>query len=289
MSKDHFKNWESGLGSTESGGGVSDHGELEGLGDDDHSQYLNNLRHDTTDRHTLGDVVPVPDLDDLGDVDVSSPDDGDVLTFDSVLQEWIAETLPGGGGGSTNLFYPEFTTPPALSNWTWVNQGTAEAKDTDQGIALYAPNVGGDQLRILVRDIPTAPYTLTAFMNISHFNYNFNQAGLILYESGSGKAITMLLSQAGLTIALNKWTSVSAYNSVYGQYNIAAPGSFVWFRLTDDETNRGFWFSTNGVYWHQIYSVSRTDYITPDKIGIYCDSNNAIYSVSLHLLSWKEE
>ena len=36
---------------------VSDHGALTGLADDDHSQYLNNTRHDTTTRHSLGTVV----------------------------------------------------------------------------------------------------------------------------------------------------------------------------------------------------------------------------------------
>jgi hypothetical protein len=35
-----------------------DHGQLEGLGDDDHEQYLTQGRHDTTDRHQLGTVVP---------------------------------------------------------------------------------------------------------------------------------------------------------------------------------------------------------------------------------------
>lgn len=40
-------------------GGLLDHGlALSGLGDDDHPQYLNNARHDTTLRHTLGTVVP---------------------------------------------------------------------------------------------------------------------------------------------------------------------------------------------------------------------------------------
>jgi len=39
--------------------GKGDHGsELDGLGDDDHTQYLNNARHDVTARHTLGSVVP---------------------------------------------------------------------------------------------------------------------------------------------------------------------------------------------------------------------------------------
>lgn len=35
-----------------------DHGAIQGLGDDDHGQYLNNARHDITARHTLGSVVP---------------------------------------------------------------------------------------------------------------------------------------------------------------------------------------------------------------------------------------
>ncbi len=34
-----------------------DHGDLEGLADDDHGQYLNTTRHDTTVRHSLGSVV----------------------------------------------------------------------------------------------------------------------------------------------------------------------------------------------------------------------------------------
>lgn len=34
------------------------HADLQSLGADDHAQYLNNIRHDTTARHTLGTVVP---------------------------------------------------------------------------------------------------------------------------------------------------------------------------------------------------------------------------------------
>jgi len=39
-------------------GSTIDHGNLIGLGDDDHPQYLNETRHDVTDRHALGSVVP---------------------------------------------------------------------------------------------------------------------------------------------------------------------------------------------------------------------------------------
>ena len=40
---------------------ITDHGALTGLGDDDHTQYLNTTRHDSTTRHTLGTVVPHDD------------------------------------------------------------------------------------------------------------------------------------------------------------------------------------------------------------------------------------
>jgi len=38
--------------------GEIDHGSVQGLADDDHTQYLNTARHDTTTRHSLGTVVP---------------------------------------------------------------------------------------------------------------------------------------------------------------------------------------------------------------------------------------
>ncbi len=48
-------------------GSTVDHGNLIGLADDDHPQYLNNARHDLPARHTLGDVVPHDNLADLAE------------------------------------------------------------------------------------------------------------------------------------------------------------------------------------------------------------------------------
>jgi len=48
-------------------GTTVDHGNLIGLADDDHPQYLNNARHDLPARHTLGDVVPHDNLADLAE------------------------------------------------------------------------------------------------------------------------------------------------------------------------------------------------------------------------------
>ena len=48
-------------------GTTIDHGNLIGLGDDDHTQYLNNARHDVLARHPLGTVVPHDNLADLAE------------------------------------------------------------------------------------------------------------------------------------------------------------------------------------------------------------------------------
>jgi len=51
--------WPAGSSGGGGGGGVTDHGELTGLGDDDHAQYLNVARHDLVARHPLANLDPL--------------------------------------------------------------------------------------------------------------------------------------------------------------------------------------------------------------------------------------
>ena len=54
-------------------------------------------------------------LDDLGDVTVESPTDGQVLTYSTTLGKWIASTPTGGGGTGTSTAKYASTMPPALA------------------------------------------------------------------------------------------------------------------------------------------------------------------------------
>ena len=79
-------------------GGVTDHGDLTGLLDDDHTQYLNNTRHDTTGRHTLGTVVPHDDhgsLSGLTDDDHTQYTKHPASSTDNAIARW------DGTGGRT--------------------------------------------------------------------------------------------------------------------------------------------------------------------------------------------
>ena len=91
---ERLQRWERPIG----GGGVTDHGQLTGLTDDDHTQYLNNTRHDTTGRHTLGTVVPHDDhgaLSGLADDDHTQYTKHPASSTDNAIARW------DGTGGRT--------------------------------------------------------------------------------------------------------------------------------------------------------------------------------------------
>lgn len=61
----HDHSGDEGSGGLVEGDGVTDHGELDGLGDDDHSQYHNDTRHDAHDHSTALGTANANDLNDI--------------------------------------------------------------------------------------------------------------------------------------------------------------------------------------------------------------------------------
>ena len=97
-------------------GTTVDHGNLTGLGDDDHSQYLNNARHDVTERHPLGSVVPHDALANLTEKVHSSltgvgPSDHHVKTGNYEVYGLTEEvtSLPAAAVGNLGRFMRERT------------------------------------------------------------------------------------------------------------------------------------------------------------------------------------
>ena len=84
---------------------VSDHGSMTGLADDDHTQYLNEARHDALDHSgVMGSVV----LDDISDISISAPIDGQILIYNGT--HWVNQNNEGGvtdldGGTSFDEIY----------------------------------------------------------------------------------------------------------------------------------------------------------------------------------------
>jgi hypothetical protein len=116
-------------GSSGGGGGVTDHGELTGLGDDDHTQYLNVARHDLTARHPLGTVVPHESaLNNLGDVNVPSPANKYYLQYDAATSKWVAAQ-----GYEFGPEMPLWQNEADFFHWTTTLTGSATVLEKDYG------------------------------------------------------------------------------------------------------------------------------------------------------------
>ncbi|MBA7716149.1 hypothetical protein ES703_125214 [subsurface metagenome] len=90
-------------------GSTLDHGNINGLGDDDHTQYLNETRHDITGRHALGTVVPHDALANLtekahGSLSEVGPTDHHSNVNDPSASEKSALGGTSGTPGAANKF-----------------------------------------------------------------------------------------------------------------------------------------------------------------------------------------
>jgi len=181
-----------------------------------------------------------------------------------------------------------YTAPPAVADWTWVNQGSATGTDTTSGIDLYAPNGSGDNLRILARAVPSTPYTITAAISITMFADNYAAAGFCWRESGTGEVAYVGLTHATTyTLGFNKYASLTSYDSTYFN-NAFAPGDVLWIKASDDGTNRTVSISRTGTSWLQIATHTRTDFLTPDQVGFFANSNQSTVTTGVlaTLRSW---
>lgn len=120
-----------------------EHGSLAGLADDDHTQYLNNTRHDTTTRHTLGSIVP---HDDHGALSGLSDDDHPQYIRHSLATAVSDFLVASGSGAFIKKTLAEVKTllgltvdgwTPVSATWTYASASTITVPSG--AAAIYAP------------------------------------------------------------------------------------------------------------------------------------------------------
>jgi hypothetical protein len=102
-----------------------DHGALGGLSDDDHTQYLNATRHDTTGRHSIGTVVPVATPSITLGTSASPGSANSVIRSDA--------TIAAFDTGNPSTIAPDSTASPGTVNY-------AARRDHVHAITCAAPN-----------------------------------------------------------------------------------------------------------------------------------------------------
>ena len=194
-------------------------------------------------------------------------------------------------GSSWTGFGPisKLTPPPAASSFTWVNQGGASTDETKGGLILTVPAASGDNVRGLAIAVPSSPYTFTAAIMSGVPAVNYAAGGIGLRESSSGKLVTIGHTPRNNQVECYNWNSETSLASSYGGTTAASP-STIWLRIKDDGTNRIIYQSGNGVFWTQVSSTTRTDFITPDQLFVWGNSNNgSSLDVKLWVLHWLTE
>lgn len=195
--------------------------------------------------------------------------------------------------------YP-MTPPPAVGSFTWVNQGSATAVETQGGLYLSGAGTGtsGDNLICLVQSLPVAPYTYTVGFKPNLAPNNYNGAGICLRDSSSGKIATHSIwwrqsftvntvNYGGLVLQIDNYSSTSAYASSVLQTLYPIQTDLMWFRITDDGTNRTYSISTDAVNFARMGQVTNTNYLTPNQLGFFINTNVlSTFTVGMTVLSY---
>lgn len=180
-------------------------------------------------------------------------------------------------------------TPPSLDDFTWVNQGGATATQEGATIALTGPPAWGDNMRMLLKAAPTAPYTIEVAFTFSAPQANYHHVGFIWRESGSGKLVTAgrTINDGPTNFASARFNDPTSYAGAY----LAQPwtqAGIHWIKVEDDGTNRKVYISSDGKTWILGSTQSRTDHLTADQVGFGISVNQASFPASMTLLHWKE-
>jgi len=243
-------------------------------------------------------------------------DQNDLAAYDAFASRPAAGTpgrifLPNDGlflerdnGSIWEKFGPIWPlTPPAAADFgTWVNQGSAAIADNKGAVFLQSgPATSGENLRCQVKAYPGSAFTVDMVFLPNAWAYTGTIAcGLCIRDSVGGKLVCYGAggSSSSMETSGVNYSSATAYASVVTGW----PGSrhcydssLLFLRYYDDfSANRVISFSHDGITWTQMVSSSRTDYLTPNQIGIFVNSASG-YSASggqiesgMTVLGWRQ-
>lgn len=178
-----------------------------------------------------------------------------------------------------------------LANFTWVNQGGVVASDMSSGgIQFRIPNSASENVRMLVRTAPAAPFTITAaFVPLWRGANNIGQCGVVIRDTG-GEIVTMSWNRITEPSAYN-FTNETTFSGLIRQReewcNLTGP---IWLRIEDDNTDHKFSLSMDGINFIEYATQGRLAHLgSVDQVGIYMANLNTGDDALLNLVAYHEE
>lgn len=201
-----------------------------------------------------------------------------------------------GAGKVTNAMlayplYPSFTAP-VDGDFAWINQGGASVSvNANAGIFLRAPAGSGVNIRLRKKSAPgSTPYTVTIALLPALVKVNFQYMGIFFRQSSDGKLIGYLCnSDSGKTaFSVIKYTNATTFSSAADIAASFAVNGVCYLRVTDNGTNRIFYYSSDGYNFIQLHSEGRTTFLTADEVGFGGATETSSYDAGMTLLSWAQ-
>jgi hypothetical protein len=157
------------------------------------------------------------------------------------------------------------------------------------GRILTAPSASGNPLRVEYVTAPSAPYTLTAYLDWAAPNANYVTTFLVFRSSGGAYVYFgpgFDSGSGGWSLDVAKWTNETTFSAHYTQVSLATIGGMPnWYRIADDNSNRICSYSFNGLDFVPFHTVGRTDFLTANAVG-WGGMNSSGSSATSRLRSW---
>jgi hypothetical protein len=204
---------------------------------------------------------------------------------DDPLNDKVDLTATAAGGGGGGSAWEAALTVPALTDYTWVNQGTATAADDGTGVFLRAPAAAQNNFRALVRSV-SAPWTFTAKLIPFLFDAGNPDCGILVRSSASGEVL--LLRVINGTIDGQFFHSPTSYDTeAFHAVTVDRATPLTWFRVSDDGSNRTWWVSVDGLNWTQVLTNAHTFGLTADQVGFFVEGPASGFDAGAKLVSAK--
>ncbi|WP_175991729.1 hypothetical protein [Burkholderia stagnalis] len=166
------------------------------------------------------------------------------------------------------------TPPPAAAGFTGLNVSTSTLTQQSTGV-LSMNDTGSGGLHVWYKAAPSTPYNIATRMRGCGISGD-PSVGWVWYDSGTGKLVVVSTSITGSpprpTLLIMYFTNSSTWSST--QLTGSLYSQDCWLKQSDDGTNLKVAISSDGQNWIQVWSASRTAFLTtPSNVGIQISAN----------------
>ena len=212
---------------------------------------------------------------------------GKVLSTDGASLIWQASS------GSNPFYWMPAFVRPVLADFSWINQGAASANNNGGLIWLSSPgDSASENLKCLVKN-KTGQYTIDMFFIPTFNEQSYNQGGLVLRDSVSGKCLRFVAFQdnagayqsrigvARLSNATTYYNDAAIVNTIYGN-------GLIGFRIVVDTIHITFLYSFDMVNYITLFQQGIADWGTIDQVGLCAQAYNITSPAAISCIHWKE-